>query len=312
MRQGLADSAGSSAGPLTYDERCGFYDARSNRPAAAFVRDEIGRAVGMMLGTFAAGSSCHIAQIDARSLHTGVTGLLVEARADVRSRELLQEDEDLQPVRSYNYKLPGAYNFIASLSDSERAKGVVCASAGNHGQGVAYRCRRLGVECRVVLSRTTPRQKREQIAALGGPGGDDRRRRPNLRRRPRRRLPAGRRRGRSPRPALRRAAGDRGPGHGRPRGGRASSGTRPTCSWYPWVGEGFWPGQLSPWRTSCPGPKSSAWSRRGRPACGPHWRWGSLTLASVDSFVDGAAVRRVGSYTFDLVRECHSVNRFRS
>ncbi|MDQ4090499.1 MAG: pyridoxal-phosphate dependent enzyme, partial [Actinomycetota bacterium] len=75
--------------------------------------------------------------------------------------------EDLQPVRSY--KLRGAYNFIASLSDAERANGVVCASAGNHGQGVAYTCRRLGVACRVVLPRTTPRQKREQIAALGGP-----------------------------------------------------------------------------------------------------------------------------------------------
>lgn len=74
--------------------------------------------------------------------------------------------EDLQPVRSY--KLRGAYNFIASLTSEERARGVVCASAGNHGQGVAYTCRRLGVRCHVVLPRTTPRQKRERIAALGG------------------------------------------------------------------------------------------------------------------------------------------------
>ena len=74
--------------------------------------------------------------------------------------------EDLQPVRSY--KLRGAYNFIASLSQADRATGVVCASAGNHGQGVAYTCRRLGVDCRIVLPRTTPRQKREQIKALGG------------------------------------------------------------------------------------------------------------------------------------------------
>ncbi|MDQ6928012.1 MAG: pyridoxal-phosphate dependent enzyme, partial [Actinomycetota bacterium] len=74
--------------------------------------------------------------------------------------------EDLQPVRSY--KLRGAYNFIASLTPEERAKGVICASAGNHGQGVAFTCRRLGVKCHVVLPRTTPRQKREQIAALGG------------------------------------------------------------------------------------------------------------------------------------------------
>ncbi len=75
--------------------------------------------------------------------------------------------EDLQPVRSY--KLRGAYNFITSLEPSEQANGVVCASAGNHGQGVAFTCRLLGVRCRVVLPRTTPRQKREQIVALGGP-----------------------------------------------------------------------------------------------------------------------------------------------
>src|SRR5215210_6536389 len=88
-----------------------------------------------------------------------------------RLSELLDADvwlkrEDLQPVRSY--KLRGAYNFISSLTDAERANGVVCASAGNHGQGVAYTCRRLGVQCRIVLPRTTPRQKREQIKALGG------------------------------------------------------------------------------------------------------------------------------------------------
>ncbi len=89
-----------------------------------------------------------------------------ERLSELTGAEVWLKREDLQPVRSY--KLRGAYNFIASLSDEERANGVVCASAGNHGQGVAYTCRRLGVECRVVLPRTTPRQKREQIAALGG------------------------------------------------------------------------------------------------------------------------------------------------
>jgi len=74
--------------------------------------------------------------------------------------------EDLQPVRSY--KLRGAYNFIAALAPEERVNGVICASAGNHGQGVAYTCRRMGVPCWIVLPRTTPRQKRDQITALGG------------------------------------------------------------------------------------------------------------------------------------------------
>ncbi len=74
--------------------------------------------------------------------------------------------EDLQPVRSY--KVRGAYNFIAQLDGDERGRGVVCASAGNHGQGLAYACRALGVHGRVYVPRTTPRQKRDRLAVLGG------------------------------------------------------------------------------------------------------------------------------------------------
>src|SRR3954468_23474227 len=74
--------------------------------------------------------------------------------------------EDLQVGRSY--KLRGAYNLLARLDPAERAAGAVCASAGNHGQGVAYACRRLGLRGRVHVPRTTPRQKRERIVALGG------------------------------------------------------------------------------------------------------------------------------------------------
>jgi threonine dehydratase len=74
--------------------------------------------------------------------------------------------EDLLPVRSY--KLRGAYNLISQLDEDARAAGVVCASAGNHGQGVAYACARLGVHARVYLPRTTPRQKRDRVAKLGG------------------------------------------------------------------------------------------------------------------------------------------------
>ena len=74
--------------------------------------------------------------------------------------------EDLQVVRSY--KVRGAYNLIAQLGEDERAAGVVCASAGNHGQGLAYACSALGVRGRVYVPRTTPRQKRDRMAALGG------------------------------------------------------------------------------------------------------------------------------------------------
>jgi threonine dehydratase len=74
--------------------------------------------------------------------------------------------EDLQVGRSY--KLRGAYNLLAQLDDTERAAGAVCASAGNHGQGMAYACATLGIRGRVHVPRTTPRQKRERITALGG------------------------------------------------------------------------------------------------------------------------------------------------
>jgi threonine dehydratase len=76
--------------------------------------------------------------------------------------------EDLQPVRSY--KIRGAYNLIVQLDDESRARGVVCASAGNHAQGVALACRRLGVRGRIFVPGTTPRQKRERIVTLGGRG----------------------------------------------------------------------------------------------------------------------------------------------
>ncbi|MFC5992814.1 threonine ammonia-lyase IlvA [Pseudonocardia hispaniensis] len=80
--------------------------------------------------------------------------------------EVWLKREDLQPVRSY--KIRGAYNLIAQLDVAARERGVVCASAGNHAQGVAFACARLGVTARVYLPRTTPRQKRERVATLGG------------------------------------------------------------------------------------------------------------------------------------------------
>ncbi|MEI6624274.1 MAG: threonine ammonia-lyase IlvA, partial [Actinomycetes bacterium] len=67
-----------------------------------------------------------------------------------------------------SYKARGAYNLISSLDEQERMRGVVCASAGNHAQGVAFACQTLGIRGRVFLPTNTPRQKREQIRAIGG------------------------------------------------------------------------------------------------------------------------------------------------
>lgn len=74
--------------------------------------------------------------------------------------------EDLQPVRSY--KLRGAHYLISRLDDAARRAGVVCASAGNHGQGVAYACAQSGIRGTIFVPATTPRQKRDRMHALGG------------------------------------------------------------------------------------------------------------------------------------------------
>ncbi|HXM58031.1 MAG TPA: pyridoxal-phosphate dependent enzyme, partial [Candidatus Dormibacteraeota bacterium] len=74
--------------------------------------------------------------------------------------------EDLQTGRSY--KIRGAHYLISSVSPDERERGVVCASAGNHAQGVAQSCSALGIRGQVFVPSTTPRQKRERIQAIGG------------------------------------------------------------------------------------------------------------------------------------------------
>jgi threonine dehydratase len=89
-----------------------------------------------------------------------------ERLSDATGARIWLKREDLQVGRSY--KLRGAYNLLAGLDAAERAAGAVCASAGNHGQGMAYACRRLGMRGRVYVPATTPRQKRERIRALGG------------------------------------------------------------------------------------------------------------------------------------------------
>ena len=73
--------------------------------------------------------------------------------------------EDLQVVRSY--KLRGAYNLICSSSAEQLKNGVVCASAGNHAQGVAYSCRALNIRGTIYMPSTTPKQKITQVKMFG-------------------------------------------------------------------------------------------------------------------------------------------------
>ncbi|KKB07416.1 threonine ammonia-lyase, biosynthetic [Devosia chinhatensis] len=81
-------------------------------------------------------------------------------------RDILVKREDLQPV--FSFKIRGAHNRIVHLSAEERARGVICASAGNHAQGVALSATRLGIRAVVVMPTTTPVIKVNAVRRLGG------------------------------------------------------------------------------------------------------------------------------------------------
>ena len=78
---------------------------------------------------------------------------------------ILLKREDLQQVRSY--KIRGAYNEINSLSREQRRNGIVCASAGNHAQGVAFACAKLMIKGEIFMPAPTPKQKIEQVKMFG-------------------------------------------------------------------------------------------------------------------------------------------------
>ncbi|WP_438969970.1 threonine ammonia-lyase, biosynthetic [Methylophaga sp.] len=78
---------------------------------------------------------------------------------------ILIKREDLQPV--FSFKLRGAYNRMSQLSEAERKRGVVCASAGNHAQGVALSAQKMGISALIVMPKTTPPIKVEAVRAYG-------------------------------------------------------------------------------------------------------------------------------------------------
>ncbi len=209
--------------------------------------------------------------------------------------------EDLQVVRSY--KVRGAYNLIAQLDDEAREAGVVCASAGNHAQGLAYACGLLKVRGRVYLPRTTPRQKRDRIAVLGGDLVEVR--------------VVGDTYDDAAEEALRYAVTTGAtmvPAFDDPRtvAGQGTAiveaieqlGSIPDLIVVPVGGGGLLAGAVS-WLTERhPGtrvtgvePAGAACMAAALAAGGP------VTLPEVDAFVDGAAVRRAGAVTYPLIRD---------
>ncbi len=106
------------------------------------------------------------------------TRLIEFSYPESNARRLFLKPENQQPIGAF--KLRGAYNKIASLPEKDRSRGVITYSSGNHGQGVAYAARALGVKAVIVMPHNAPAIKREATAALGaeivlvGPGSAER------------------------------------------------------------------------------------------------------------------------------------------
>jgi len=108
-----------------------------------------------------------------RILKARVYDVAIESPLELASRlsarlgvRVLFKREDLQPV--FSFKLRGASNRIARLTEAEAARGVICASAGNHAQGVALSAGRRGIPATIVMPRLTPQIKVDAVRALGG------------------------------------------------------------------------------------------------------------------------------------------------
>ncbi len=121
---------------------------------------------------------------DLRAAQSVLKGVTVRTRLNPfplcaeDSRSFFLKPENQQPIGAF--KLRGAYNKIASLSEEERSRGVISYSSGNHAQGVAYAARALKTKAVIVMPNNAPEIKRQATADLGaeivvvGPGSDER------------------------------------------------------------------------------------------------------------------------------------------
>src|SRR5947209_20472741 len=116
--------------------------------------------------------------LDIQQARTRINGVAVRTPLIPLERDgqtLYLKAENLQPIGAF--KIRGAYNKISSLTDEERARGVITYSSGNHAQGVAYAARALNAKAIIVMPRNAPAVKREATEALGaeviyvGPSG---------------------------------------------------------------------------------------------------------------------------------------------
>jgi threonine dehydratase len=209
--------------------------------------------------------------------------------------------EDLQPVRSY--KVRGAYNLIAQLPEPARAAGLVCASAGNHAQGVAYACALLGVAGTIYLPSSTPRQKRDRISTLGGEWVDTRMVGDSYDDSAAAAARHAERTGATPVPAFDHPATIAGQGTVI-REAFGQLGRVPDLVVVPVGGGGLLAGTLS-WLRAChPDVRVVGVEPAGAACMAAALAAGQpVELPAVDPFVDGAAVRRAGALTYPIVRD---------
>lgn len=222
-----------------------------------------------------------------------------ERLSQATGAKVLLKREDLQPVRSYKNR--GAINVISQLDPDVRERGVTCASAGNHAQGVAWACAMLEVPARIFLPRTTPRQKRQRVADIGGSHVDVV-------------LIGGtydeaaaaceadaQQYGRTKIPAFDHPGTVTGQGTVA-REIAAVLGRAPDVLLVPVGGGGLLAGSLTYLRETAPQTRIIGVEPAGAASMAAAIDAGEpVTLADLDPFVDGAAVRRVGDVTYPIV-----------
>ena len=223
-----------------------------------------------------------------------------ERMSSLTGSQIWLKREDLQPVRSY--KLRGAYNLMSQLSAEEKAAGVVCPSAGNHGQGVAFAAAALEVHATVVVPHTTPRQKRQRIMEIGRGWVDL--------------VMHGATYDEASEEAARMASEGMTlvPAFNDPRtaAGQATLmaeafeqlGFVPDAVLLPVGGGGLLAGSAAWLRTNHPEVRIIGVEPEGAPCVAAAISAGRpITLTDIDTFVDGAAVKRVGDVTFEIIGE---------